>query len=91
MMTTLYLCCSFTVAMNSFSLLVYLLIQQPSLSSASLLGAPEEIGNLNDPYVRAAANFAVLGINNLTNGKKVQVLVDVAKGTSQVSLELCSQ
>lgn len=53
-----------------------------------MLGAPEQMvrEDLDDPYVQAAANFAVLGINNLSKGKKVRVLVDVVEGTTQVSI-----
>lgn len=70
---------------------VFSLAIRPSsgaVRTAVMLGAPEEMvrEDLSDPYVQAAANFAVLGINNMSKGKRVRVLVDVVEGTTQVSL-----
>ena len=67
--------------------MIYLLslvgITLARVKAAVILGAPEKLES-EDPYVQAAAEFAVLEINNLTKGKKVRVLVNVKEGTTQV-------
>ncbi len=73
----------------SFFLSVYLL-SQVSLSlarvrGAVMLGAPEKMDS-DDPYIQAAADFAILEINNQARGKNVRVLVNVKEATTQVSI-----
>ena len=53
-------------------------------SGATLLGGQTKIKDLDDPFVKKAASFALHTLNKVTPGGHHRVLVRVVAGTSQV-------
>jgi len=51
----------------------------------ALLGSPDPLNDLNDPYVQKAAQFAVSEMSKRSNSLNKLVLVEVVGGTMQVS------